>query len=176
MSLDFWRKNGQLVGPTLLSKPLPLSFRSSTSSTAHLNPLPRYIYLHPKILALTWVHHTSQDTTAVWRRCHTPRVRRSSSQNRRLPPGPSSSSAPHQPVVVCHYSQNRNHRVGPPGWYRQLSSCTPSRRPLCSVLTSPSTRKRARYAKNDLTWENQPKPLDSSPDDLGECEHRLGCS
>jgi hypothetical protein len=175
MSLDFWRKNGQLVGPTLLSKPLPLSFRSSTSSTAHLNPLPRYIYLHPKILALTSVHHTSQDTTAVWRRCHTPRVRRSSSQNRRLPPGPSSSSAPHQTVVVCHYSQNRSHRVGPPGWYRQLSSCTPSRRPLCSVA-SLSTRKRARYAKNDLTWENQQKPLDSSPDDLGECGHKLGCS
>ena len=59
---------------------------------------------------LTLVHRTSQDTTAVWRRCHTPRARHNSSGYPVLPE-PGSSSVTRQTFVGRQHSQNRSQQV-----------------------------------------------------------------
>ena len=43
---------------------------------------------------LSMVYHTSQDTTAGWRHCYTPRARRNSTEHRLLPEPVSLISAP----------------------------------------------------------------------------------
>ena len=62
---------------------------------------------------LSTVYRTSQDTTAGWHRCYTPRVRRNSMDHRLLP-GPGSSSVPAEEL-----QNNDAHRIVTPRWLNQ---------------------------------------------------------